>query len=324
MTEGFYPMKFEPIFKEKIWGGNKIRDFRNKDTGELPNCGESWELSGVKGSVTRVSNGKFKNRMLNDLVNEYPAEILGRPFASNKDFPLLIKFLDANDDLSIQVHPNDDIAIKKHDSFGKTEMWYIISADPGSKMYVGFNKYITKEKFLEEAGSNKILESICTESVSAGDVFYVPAGRIHSIGKGILLAEIQQTSDITYRIYDFERLGSDGNPRELHLKEAAEALNFSDVGSSFKSKYESTRNYSALVQSPYFNTFKIKGKNATRRKLSDEDSFRIYMIISGFGNISWSGNQLEILKGDVVLIPACLNEYEISSGDDFEALEIHL
>lgn len=319
----FYPLKFNPIFKQKIWGGHKINTIIGKDFSPLSNCGESWELSSVEGNVSVVSNGHFRGEPLDGLIKKYSEEIMGAALKDQK-FPLLFKFLDANDDLSIQVHPNDTLAIEKHGGLGKTEMWYILDADPGSKMYVGLNKEISKGEFIEVAGRREVLDYVCTEEVSVGDVFYVPAGRIHSIGKGILLAEIQQTSDITYRIYDFERTGDDGKPRDLHISDAADALNFTDVGNSFKTQYDNSKNYVRLVDSKYFQTWKIQGQNELKIVLGSESSFRTYMVTSGNGVLSWADSKQGISKGDVILVPAILGEYSLSTDKDFSGLEVFI
>ena len=319
----FYPLKFYPIFKSKIWGGQKIKAKLGKDFGSLKNCGESWELSCVKGDISIVSNGVFAGKPLDYLIQQYPGEIMGSGIRS-ENFPLLIKFLDANDDLSIQVHPNDKLAELKHKGSGKTEMWYIIDADPGARMYAGFRNKVTREEFMQKALEGEITDLVCTEEVAPGDVFYIPAGRIHSIGKGILLAEIQQTSDITYRIFDFNRLSDDGKPRELHISNAADALNFNDVGSTFKTKYNEKEPYTILVKSPYFTVNRITGKKSLKMNLNMENSFRIYIVVNGDGQINWSGNTMIISIGDVILMPASIREYELKTEMDFCGLEVYV
>jgi len=224
--EGLYPLKFTPIYKDKIWGGNKIKSVLNKDFGGLPNCGESWELSGVDGNVSVVSNGYLAGNTLEELLEVYMGDLAGDEVYEHfgNEFPLLIKFIDANDDLSIQVHPNDEMAAERHNSYGKTEMWYVLQADKGSKLQSGFNQQVDQEKYLEKLEKTELTDILNFEEVTAGDVFFIPAGRVHAIGRGILLAEIQQTSDITYRIYDYDRRDDKGNPRELHTDLALDAI----------------------------------------------------------------------------------------------------
>jgi len=223
-----YPLKFKPIFKDKIWGGNKIKTLLNKDFSPLPNCGESWEISGVQDEISVVSNGFLIGNNLQELIEIYMGDLVGDQVYQKYgiEFPLLIKFIDAHDDLSIQVHPNDKLAMQRHNAYGKTEMWYIIDADRGAKLISGFNTEVTKDAYIKHLENNTLNLILNYEEVKAGDVFFMPAGRVHAIGKGILLTEIQQTSDITYRIYDYNRKGTDGKPRELHTSLALDAIDF--------------------------------------------------------------------------------------------------
>ena len=250
-----YPLKFTPIVKDKIWGGTKLASVLNKPTGESTEAGESWEISGVEGNVSVVSEGEFKGRSLVELIDEFKGELIGEKVYERfgDKFPLLIKFIDANDDLSIQVHPDDDLGMKRHNSFGKTEMWYVVSADKDAKLISGFNKPTSKEEYLEYFESGKLVELLNREDVYDDDVFYLPAGRVHTIGKGLLIAEIQQTSDITYRIYDFDRVDANGNGRELHVEEAVDAIDY-----GFYEDYKTTYNTSAteveIGRSQYFVT----------------------------------------------------------------------
>lgn len=222
-----YPLKFEPILKDKIWGGEKLKKVLDKPT-DSKECGESWELSGVAGDVSIVSEGELKGKSLTELIGTYTGDLLGKKVYSRfgNNFPLLIKFIDANQDLSIQVHPNDAMAKERHNSFGKTEMWYVVDAEPGATLISGFNKPTSKEEYLEYFNSGKLTDLLNKENVENDDVFYLPAGRVHTIGKGLLIAEIQQTSDITYRIYDFDRTDAQGNKRELHVEQALGAIDF--------------------------------------------------------------------------------------------------
>ena len=226
-----YPLKFHPIFKDKIWGGKKIQSILKKDFSPLDNCGESWEISGVPDSESKIKNGQLSGHTLNQVIREYKGRLLGiRVYEKfENQFPLLIKFIDANDDLSIQVHPEDELAWKRHKSFGKTEMWYIIQADENAELIAGFNKEMNKNLYMDHFHNGTLIDVLNREKVKAGDVFFIPAGRIHTIGKGLLLAEIQQSSDVTYRIYDFERKDSNGNTRELHIDEALDAIDYNFI-----------------------------------------------------------------------------------------------
>ena len=223
-----YPLKFKTIYKDKIWGGHKINTYLHKNFGDLPNCGETWEISGVKSDVSVVEGGELAGQSLADLLEQYKDQLVGKKVYDHfgNIFPLLVKFIDANEDLSIQVHPDDKLGKERHNSFGKTEMWYVIEADPGSTLIAGFNKELTQQEYLDTFNSGHLTDVLNKEDVKAGDVFFLPAGRVHTIGKGLLIAEIQQTSDITYRIYDFDRVDDKGNKRELHVEEALAAIDY--------------------------------------------------------------------------------------------------
>lgn len=309
-----YPIKFYPILKEKIWGGNKIVTKLNKKSA-LINIGESWELSDVEDNVSIVSNGGLKGKSLRELLETHKAKLIGEKnygqFGNN--FPLLIKFIDAKEDLSVQVHPNDTLAKKLHNSFGKTEMWYIMQADKNSKLVVGFNKEITPDQYLNYVAEKKIPSILNYENVKAGDAFFIEPGTVHTIGAGILLAEIQQTSDITYRIYDWDRVDDDGDPRTLHTDLAVEAINFSD-------KIETKRKYSTFINSlntivkcDYFNTNFIHVIGQKELDYSQTDSFVVFMCVQGKAKISMGVNIEIINYGETVLIPATAEKVDIES-----------
>src|SRR5471030_2172098 len=251
-----YPLKFRTIFKDKILGGQKIKTYLHKDFGSLPNCGETWEISGVKSDVSVVANGELEGKSLAELLEKYKDELVGKKVYNHfgNIFPLLIKFIDANEDLSIQVHPDDELAKKRHNSFGKTEMWYVVEADPGSTLIAGLSKELTEQEYLDKFNSGHLTDILNKEDVKAGDVFFLPAGRVHTIGKGLLLAEVQQTSDITYRIYDFDRVDDKGNKRELHTEEALAAIDYKQYP-DYKTEYTPVKNEDVhLVSCPYFTT----------------------------------------------------------------------
>ena len=224
-----YPLKFKPILKTLVWGGEKIAPFKGIKT-DMHNIGESWELSGVKGNESVVANGPLTGKTITELIGEYKGELVGKTNyeKTGTEFPLLIKFIDARQDLSIQVHPDDELAARRHNgSKGKTEMWYVVKADKDAHLMSGLKQAITPEEYVARVAGNTITDVLHDYNVSPGDVFFLPAGRIHSIGAGSFIAEIQQTSDITYRIYDFGRLGLDGKPRELHTELAKDAIDYS-------------------------------------------------------------------------------------------------
>jgi len=318
-----YPLKFRPIFKDKLWGGKKIKTILNKDFGPLPNCGETWEISGVEGNISEVAEGALAGKDLKSLIQEYQGELVGNKVYNKfqDEFPLLVKFIDANDDLSIQVHPDDKLAKERHNSFGKTEMWYIFQADEGSKLISGFNQPMSKEKYLEAFNAGKLTDILNQEPVQADDVFFLPAGRVHTIGKGLLLAEIQQTSDITYRIYDFDRTDAEGNTRELHVEEALDAIDYQHYD-SYKTDYEPQLNKPVkLVSCPYFETFRIEANQAIKRNYQELDSFVIYVCMEGEAEIMADGKGYSMKKGDSYLIPASIKHTKLTTSSNFKMLE---
>ena len=325
--EGLYPLKFTPIYKDKIWGGNKIRSVLNKDFGNLPNCGESWELSGVEGNVSVVSNGYLADNSLSELIEIYMGDLVGDQIFETygTDFPLLIKFIDANDDLSIQVHPDDEMAGERHHSFGKTEMWYVLQADKGSKLQSGFNQAVDQEKYLEKLNKVELTEILNFEEVTAGDVFFIPAGRVHAIGKGILLAEIQQTSDITYRIYDYDRRDDLGNLRELHTELALDAIDYT-IYPDYKTQYQPKINDSVeLVSCEYFTTNLLEMNQPVEKDYNKLDSFVIYMCIDGEASIETESGNESVVKGETILIPASIENVRINpKSKSVKMLEVYI
>lgn len=306
MKSTLYPLQFEPIFKPKIWGGDKIRTVLGKDFGSASNCGESWEISGVKGDFTRVNAGPLAGKSLHELFEQYGSSLVGnRVFRdSPHEFPLLIKFLDAREDLSIQVHPNDEQAMRMHGCKGKTEMWYVLDADEGATLISGFNRDTTREAYLKALADGELMSLLNREQVEAGDVFFLPSGRIHTIGAGLLIAEIQQTSDITYRIYDFDRTDDQGNKRELHNDKAVEVLDFINRA-PYKTAYtDDVNKVVQLVKAQYFETNKITFDMKVTRNFKDLDSFVIYICTGGACTLEAAGNEVFLALGDTVLVPA--------------------
>ncbi len=326
MNEQLYPLKFKTIFKDKIWGGQKIKTLLNKNFLPLPNCGETWEISGVDADVSIVANGGLAGKSLKQLLETYKGQLVGNAVYQHfaDEFPLLIKFIDANQDLSIQVHPNDELAKKRHNSFGKTEMWYVIQADEGASLISGFNQPVDKKKYLQKFNSGQLTDILNQEKVAAGDVFFLPAGRVHTIGKGLLIAEIQQTSDITYRIYDFDRLDDSGNKRQLHVEEALDAIDF-NYYNNYKTAYTPQINTPAeLVKCPYFTTNLLDYSISTLKDYATLDSFVIHICLFGSYTLKYSEHELEVTMGDCVLIPATINNVEMLTNDGFKVLETYI
>ncbi len=319
-----YPIKFTPILKEKIWGGNKLKEVLNKET-DQSNVGESWEISGVKEAVSTVENGVLKGKSLSQLLVEYKEDLLGNKIYQQfgAEFPLLIKFIDAKTELSVQLHPNDELAKQRHNSFGKTEMWYIMQADEGAEINVGFKESLSKQDYIKQLEEGKITEVLNFEKVQKGDAFFINTGKVHAIGAGVLLAEIQQTSDITYRIYDWDRKDAEGNSRELHTALAIDAIDF-EKKDDFRLNYDSVRNESANIAScEYFTTNFLPVEGQVEKDYSNLDSFVIYMCVSGKAEIAVNGNSEVIEQGQTVLVPAKNKEVSISSKNA-ELLEVFI
>ncbi len=319
-----YPLKFEPILKDKIWGGTKLKSILNKQT-DSPNCGESWEVSGVPGDVSVVAEGALKGKSLAKLIETYKGDLIGNAvFEKFKTtFPLLIKFIDANQDLSIQVHPGDKMAKARHNSFGKTEMWYVVNAEKGASLIAGFNKPTSKEQYLEYFNTGNLTNLLNKEQVVNDDVFFLPAGRVHTIGQGLLIAEIQQTSDITYRIYDFDRKDANGNTRELHVEDAVDAIDYDFYG-QYKTSYDHTAQEEELESCEYFTTNRLLINQKATREYSTLDSFVILMCLEGEGIINYEGGTVNYKLGDSILIPSQVNSIRIQPGLDSKVLEVYV
>lgn len=320
-----YPLKFEPILKSVIWGGDEITRFKDIEP-IRDGIGESWEISQVKDHVSVVANGPLKGKTLTEIIRTYGSGLLGKHIAERfgDKFPLLIKFIDAHDNLSIQVHPNEELALRRHHSFGKTEMWYVISAKEDAGLYSGFSRQITPDEYVERVKNDTFMEVLQFHPVKSGDVFFLPAGRVHAIGKGIFIAEIQQTSDITYRIYDYNRRDAQGNPRELHTELAKDAIDYT-VYADYKTHYTAVENEAVqLVKSNYFTTDLLEADRPVIRAIAEKDSFVIYMCMNGKGELRDSdGGSTPIKKGDTVLVPASIKEVEIVPDRQIELLECY-
>lgn len=306
-----YPLQFNPILKDRIWGGTKLNTYLNKPIASNT-TGESWEISTVENDVSVIANGEYKGKSLSELINQFPEELLGTKVYTSfgKQFPLLFKYLDAREDLSIQLHPNDALAQKRHHSFGKTEMWYVMQADQEARLIVGFKEKESPESFLTHVHNKSLLTILDTKKVQRGDVFFLDTGTIHAIGAGIVIAEIQQTSDITYRIYDFDRVDTMGNKRELHLDLALDAINYNVVDAQrIYTKNENVSN--EMVRCQYFTTNILPLKGTVNiNKLPT--SFTVYMCVEG--EFKWSNDDESYFykKGDTLLIPASLTDFQLS------------
>ena len=307
------PLKFKALLKQTIWGGDKIIPFKHLDD-HLENVGESWEISGVPGNETVVADGEYAGKKLNELVIEQKDKLVGKANYERfgDEFPLLIKFIDARQDLSIQVHPTAEIAKRQGKERGKTEMWYIMDSDKDAKLYSGLKKQITPEQYKAMVEDDTITDALAQYEVKEDDCFFLPAGRIHAIGTGCFLAEIQQTSDVTYRIYDFKRKDKDGNYRQLHTKEAAECINYT-VEDDYRTHYEHKKNEGVtLVECPYFTTAVYDLDEPMTLDYSELDSFVILIGLKGEGTITDNeGNTVTISAGESILVPATTDTLKV-------------
>jgi len=321
-----YPLKFKPIFKDKIWGGQKIRTTLDLDFGELPNCGEEWVVSGIEGNPSVVVNGFLAGNELNELVEVFMGDLVGDKIYDRfgDEFPLLIKFIDTNDWLSIQVHPDDDLAARRGLGNGKTEMWYIIDATDNAELISGFSQKIDRDSYLEHLEKKSLKKILNYENVNKGDVFYMPAGRVHAIGPGILLAEIQQSSDTTYRIYDWDRIDAAGMQRELHIDEALDAIDF-NVQKEYKTRYESIKNHtSPIVDTNKFTTNIIDLDQILKKDFEELDSFVIYIGIEGNTHLKYDNGEIDLKQGEAVIKPAMMKEIELSPDGESKLLEVYI
>ena len=343
-----YPLKFKPFFKEKIWGGDKIKKVLHRPVGNMDHCGESWEISAIEGNVSVVANGFFaEDNDLNELIEVYMGDLLGDKVYDQYGlgFPLLIKYIDATDDLSVQVHPDDQLAQERYGMNGKTEMWYVIEADKGAGLYVGFKEGVTRDQYCDAVDAGTVDQLLKFYPVKPGDLFFIPAGTVHAIGRGVLLAEIQQPSDVTYRIFDWNRVDEQGNSRKLHVDEAFDAIHFegepaqnekntsSDVSDisenpvipagkvNYEEKFNTT---SKLLRSSFFNLNEIYFENPLKKTYTEIDSFIIYMCIEGHVHAFTDDEQFELCTGEVMLVPASTPELNLIPEGKSRLLEVYL
>jgi len=321
-----YPLKFEPLLKDKVWGGFALERHFNKKPDGLPNIGESWELSSVDDNLSVVSNGFLAGNNIEELIEVYMGDITGDAIFEKfgNTFPLLIKFIEAGEDLSIQVHPGDAMAKEKHNDYGKTEMWYILESEKDSKIYTGFKEGVTREMYEESVHDGTLPELLFVETARPGDTFFTPAGRIHAIGKGIVLVEIQQTSDLTYRISDWNRKSNGSVKRELHLDLALEAMDFNAVGEN-KINIEPVLNKTEkLVSCDFFTTNILHFSAAIKKEYHLLDSFVVYICTEGEFHIKWDGNSEKVSKGETVLLPAMVKEVILEPSGEAKVLEVYI
>ena len=321
-----YPFTFKPILKKVIWGGSDICPFKGITPVEN-GVGESWELSHVEGNYSVVANGELEGQSLDDLIRTYGKELLGGKVMERfgTTFPLLIKFIDARDNLSIQVHPNDELAKKRHNSFGKTEMWYVIKANEGASLYSGFSKQIDADEYVKRVEDNTIMDVLQRYDVHDGDVFFLPAGRVHAIGAGCFIAEIQQTSNITYRIYDYNRKDANGNGRELHTELAKDAIDYTlypDYRTHYKAHSNATVN---LADCKYFTTNLIDMDAQMTRDFADVDSFVVYICMEGKATLcDNNGYEISVHQGQTVLIPATAKAVTLTPAPKAKFMEAYI
>jgi mannose-6-phosphate isomerase len=321
-----YPLRFTPIYQYRLWGGSKLKDvLGKKDAPDM--TGESWEISGVEDNLSIVKEGFLEGNDLQELIEVYMGDLVGDAVYEKHgtEFPLLIKLIDAHDVLSVQVHPDDALALQRHQAFGKTEMWHVIQADPGSVIYAGFNREISREEFLSCVEQKKIQEVLNREPANSGDAFFIPAGRVHAIGAGILLAEIQQTSDITYRIFDWNRLEKNGRPRPLHTDLAIDAIDFEHYP-SYRNDYKaSTNKPSPIISCPYFSVNLIWFCRPVERDYLDLDSFIVFMCIQGSFLLNYGeGNPMLVKTGHTILLPAIFKEVTLEPRGETRVLEVYI
>ena len=308
-----YPMLFEPNLHTKLWGSTHLTTW--KELPAQPHIGESWEVSAVPTSPSVITNGTWAGYTLNEVIRKMPEAMLGKTVATHyqNQLPILVKLIDTSDKLSVQVHPDDAMARRIHNQQGKSEMWYVIQAQEDACIYAGFQQELTPETYAEKVANGTIIDALAKHEVHAGDVFYLPAGRIHAIGKGVLLAEVQQTSDITYRIYDYDRLDLNGEKRELHTDLAAQALDYT-VYPNYRNAYQDQIDEaSPCLDTEHFSVRVLSLTNPMRRNMVTYDSFVIATCVQGQCTIRIRSthDEVSLREGFSCLIPAAIADYDI-------------
>lgn len=321
-----YPLKFDTKLIEKVWGGQTLSGIYNKKYSGNGTVGESWEISAVAGNISVVSNGFLAGNNLEELIEVYMGDLTGDAIYEKfgNEFPLLIKLIEAREDLSIQVHPDNELAKKRHEAYGKTEMWYILASDKGSRIFTGFREGVTKEMYQEATERGSVAELLNVENPEPGDVFFTPAGRVHAIGAGTVLVEIQQTSDITYRIFDWNRKNTGKEKRELHLDLAMDAIDFKAAGKNKIHIDPDLNKTENLVNCEFFNTNILWFNNHIKRNYYFNDSFVIYICTEGEFHINWDNSHESVKKGETVLLPAMIKEVILEPKGEAKLLEVYI
>ena len=325
MSTVLYPLKFKPIFKDKIWGGRKIKEVLGMDYGPLPNCGEVWLLSGIWDEQSEIANGDFEGDEINDLVETFMGDLVGEAVFDKygEQFPLLLKIIDANDWLSVQVHPDDELAEKRGLGNGKTEMWYVMQADKDAELVMGFNREMTRMDYVNVLKDNTLQSALNHEQVKKDDVFFIPAGRVHALGPGIMVAEIQQTSDTTYRIYDWDRIDVAGMRRELHIPQSVEAID-GTMPESYKIEVPDVMNKTVpVVDCQYFVTNLLQLQGEMEKDYTNLDSFVILIALEGNFTLNWDNGAIFVNQGECVLIPNVIKKVAIRAEKYCKLLEVY-
>lgn len=324
-----YPIKFKPRIKERIWGGQAILNKKGKAAGRLAKdklYGESWDLSSVKGDISVVANGFLKGNNLEEIIEVYMGELVGEQIFEQYglEFPLLIKYLDCNDKLSVQVHPDDALALERHGSFGKTEAWYVVDCKPGASIYLGFKDLnLTREEYIAAVAESRLEELLNKVEVKPGDVFFIPAGTVHALGAGLEVVEVQQTSDVTYRIYDWDRVDAEGKSRELHTSLAVDAIDFESDAELLHKEYNLAKGGDAkVIECNYFTMTLHNVAGVKELDRSSLDSFVVFIALNGSVRIVADGNEETLAEGEVVLIPAEVNDITIEG--DAKLMEVYI
>lgn len=321
-----YPLKFTPIIKQTIWGGKRLA-YKSQNASVKDQIGESWELSGVQDNVSIVSEGPLADNTLDELIEVYMGELVGDKIFEQfgVEFPLLVKYIDACDNLSIQVHPDDEYAKERHNAYGKTEMWYVVDADKDAELIMGFNKESNRAEYLEKLKENRLPDILNVEKVTKDDCFFIPAGMVHAIGRGCYIAEIQQTSDITYRLYDYNRCDKEGNPRELHTELATDVIDFTYQPKHKISVPQELNHTEQLVKCNYFTTNVLVFDKEIEKDYIKTDSFVIYMCLEGEFSLVYNEDQfIKVSKGETVLLPACFKSVFLIPKEKCKVLETYI
>ncbi len=321
-----YPLKFKPILKQTLWGGSKLAG-KGSNPHIRESIGESWEISGVQDNISEVAEGPLAENTLEELIEIYMGDLVGDKVYDKfgVEFPLLIKYIDARDNLSIQVHPDDATAKERHNAYGKTEMWYLLDAEPEAGLIMGFKHDTTQQEYLQGLHNNTLPALLNTEKVKKGDCFFIPAGTVHAICKGCFIAEIQQTSDITYRIYDYNRRDKNGNTRELHTDLATDVINYNGQKQHAIPYHQHENHTEKLVDCEYFTTNYLKFNKEIEKDYIALDSFVIYMCLEGnFTLVYETDKTIQVRKGETVLIPACLKNLFLLPEKEAGILEIYI